>query len=122
MRTQIPLGPENEKCHLSGRTCSEACYDAATKCKCVMWNEFHGKDATGNEFHGWYCGAALQLNLLLEIAKEVRQGAAETSALRGEVDRQFQTRIAMGVGNAVRHASGLNGPPQTIQAIPVFAQ
>ena len=78
MRKQIPQGPSDEKCFQNGRKCSDTCF--ADGCKCVLWAEFRGKDALGNDVDGWYCSQALLPQLMLEVAQQTRQGAADVVA------------------------------------------
>jgi hypothetical protein len=100
MRKQIPQGPSDEKCYQSGRKCSEACF--ADGCKCVLWVEFRGKDALGNDVDGWYCSQALLPQLMLEVAQQLRQGSAEvvarikesTAATENFHDAMAQPRVA----------------------------
>jgi hypothetical protein len=46
----------------------------------VLWSQFKGRDATGQEIDGWYCSQALLPQLMLEVAQQTRQGAADIVA------------------------------------------
>lgn len=78
MRKQIPVGPDDETCFRDGRPCSETCFVNGRKC--VLWSQFKGRDATGQDVDGWYCSQALLPQLMLEVAQQTRQGAADVVA------------------------------------------
>ena len=118
MQKQTPLGPKNETCsRLGGRPCSEVCYDHVNDRKCTLWNEFRGRDATGEEFNGWFCGEAMQLRMLMEVAKEVRQGAAATESFRNEMCERADTNatimnlLALAAPSAPHMSMSVNAQP-----------
>jgi hypothetical protein len=83
MQKQIPHGPEDEMCHRLWEPCSKVCFNGKLKCK--LWKEFRGTDATGQEQNGWFCVDEMMAHMTMEVAKEVRQGAAATESFRNEM-------------------------------------
>ncbi len=54
--------------------------------KCAFWTQLRGTHPqTGAEIDEWACAVAWLPVLLIENAKEVRQGAAATESFRNEV-------------------------------------
>jgi hypothetical protein len=54
--------------------------------KCPWWNQLRGKHPqTGAEVDEWACSISWLPMLMVETAKEVRQGAAATESFRNEV-------------------------------------
>lgn len=54
--------------------------------KCALWTQLRGTHPqTGEEIDEWACAIAWLPVLLIENAKEVRQGAAATESFRNEV-------------------------------------
>lgn len=54
--------------------------------KCAFWTQLRGSNPqTGGEVDEWACAIAWLPILLIENAKEVRQGAAATESFRNEV-------------------------------------
>jgi hypothetical protein len=54
--------------------------------KCTFMTQLRGTDPqTGKEVDEWFCAIAALPMLLIENAKEVRQGAAATESFRNEV-------------------------------------
>jgi len=56
---------------------------------CPRWTHVRGKHPnTGQEIDEWNCSDAIIPTFLLEIAMQVRQGAAATESFRNEVTRR----------------------------------
>ncbi len=54
--------------------------------KCAFWTQLRGTNPqTGQEVDEWGCAIAFLPLLLIETAKETRQGAAATESFRNEV-------------------------------------
>ncbi len=62
--------------------------------KCAFWTQLRGTNPqTGQEVDEWGCAIAFLPVLLIETAKEARQGAAATESFRNEVVARIdQTR------------------------------
>ncbi len=59
--------------------------------KCAFWTQLRGKNPqTGSEIDEWACAVAWLPILLIENAKEVRQGAAATESFRNAVMKQVE--------------------------------
>ena len=50
--------------------------------KCPKWIFFRGTDAQGNEVNNFDCADRWTVRMQMDIAKEVRQGAAATESFR----------------------------------------
>lgn len=88
---QIPHGPSHLYCPFWRKKMSSVCHT------CPLWVQIRGKHPqTGVEVDEWNCANALTPLLLIENAKEVRQGAAATESMRNEVTkRSDQTNVAL---------------------------
>lgn len=59
---------------------------ACIESKCKFWVHLLGKDPqTGKDVDDWECAISWIPILLVEVAKETRQGAAATESFRNEV-------------------------------------
>ena len=57
--------------------------------KCMFWTQLRGNDPqTGKEIDEWDCAVKWLPMLLIENAKEVKQGAAAIESFRNEMVRQ----------------------------------
>lgn len=57
--------------------------------KCMFWTQLRGNDPqTGKEIDEWDCAVKWLPILLIENAKEVKQGAAAIESFRNEMVRQ----------------------------------
>ncbi len=64
--------------------------------KCSFWTQLRGTDPqTGEEIDEWACAVAWLPILLIENAKEVRQGAAATESFRNEVVKRVDRARAV---------------------------
>jgi hypothetical protein len=80
---QRPLGPEGLYCPFWRKAMSKVCHT------CPQWVQLRGTNPqTGKEVDSWQCAAASLPMLLLENAKQTRQGAAATESFRNEVVRR----------------------------------
>lgn len=63
--------------------------------KCMFWTQLRGtQPQTGQEIDEWDCAVKWLPVLLIETAKEVRQGAAATESFRNEVVKRVdQARL-----------------------------
>lgn len=86
------LPDEKIMCHRTGFTVS--CYDGVTKHKCRLWCHVSGTDAKDQQIDAFGCGDELELKLIHEVAKEVRQSAASMDKVANEVK---ETRDAASV-------------------------
>ncbi len=63
--------------------------------KCAFWTQLRGTHPqTGAEVDEWACAVAWLPVLLIENAKEVRQGAAATESFRNEVVGRITKAVA----------------------------
>jgi hypothetical protein len=79
----IPNKADKVMCHRAGFAVS--CYDGVVKHRCRLWCHVKGTDAEGQTIDTYGCGDELDLKLLHEIAKEVRQSAASMDKVANEV-------------------------------------
>ncbi len=64
--------------------------------KCAFWTQLRGKNPqSGAEIDEWACAVAWLPILLIENAKEVRQGAAATESFRNEVVKRVDRAAAI---------------------------
>lgn len=77
--------------------------------KCAFFTHMRGMNPnTGKEVDEWGCAVAWLPVLLVENAKEVRQGAAATESFRNEVAR---ANHAVRAGLLTTHKTGLTDAP-----------
>ncbi len=106
---QIPHGPKDLICPFHRAKMEKVCHT------CPLWTQVRGVDPnTGHEVDRWNCSFTWLPMLLIENAKETRQGAAATESFRNEmVSRADKTaaeqRIAYRPGNGFQ-------PPMLIDA------
>lgn len=80
MPHQVPIGPDHIKCPLWKKKMSEVCH------KCPWWTCLRGKNPqTSADIDRWDCAIAHLPLLSIEVAQQVRQGAAATESFRNEV-------------------------------------
>ena len=80
MKRQIPRGDESLVCPLHKAPMDTVCH------KCPWWQHVRGVNPnTGDEIDRWDCAVAFLPMLLIETAKEARQGAAATESFRNEM-------------------------------------
>lgn len=82
MTDQIPHGPAHLYCPDWKKPMSKVCHT------CPLWVQMRGKNPnTGDDVDRWNCAKAFMPLLQVEIAKEVRQGAAATESFRNVISR-----------------------------------
>ena len=92
---QVPRGPKNLKCPQWQKAMSAVCHT------CPLWTQVRGKDPqTSSEVDQWNCALAFLPMLSLEIAQQVRQGAAATESFRNETQRAHHESLAYLAGEA----------------------
>lgn len=80
MKKQIPHGDENLICPTHHKPMSEVCH------KCPWWTHVRGMNPnTGEEVDDWQCAIGWLPLLLIQAAKESREGAAATESFRNEI-------------------------------------
>lgn len=80
---QRPLGPKDMVCPLHNKYMVKVCHT------CPLWVPVpFVNNATGEESSEWGCSLAWLPGLLIETAKEARQGAAATESFRNEMVRR----------------------------------
>jgi len=80
MNRQVPPGPKGLWCPFWQKEQIKVCGT------CPLWIQVRGKDPnTGAEHDHWNCSLAWLPTLLIENAKETRQGAAATESFRNEM-------------------------------------
>lgn len=80
MTAQRPMAQEGLVCPLHKEDMSKVCHT------CPLWVQLRGCNPnTGQEMDGWYCSFTILPAALLEVSKEVRQGAAATESFRNEM-------------------------------------
>lgn len=89
------LPDEKIMCHRTGFQVS--CYDGVTKHKCRLWCHVSGTDATGKDIDVFGCGDELDIKLLHEISKEMRQAAASSDKVATEVKKASEEAAARDV-------------------------
>lgn len=112
------LPDEKIMCHRTGFAVS--CYDGVTKHKCRLWCHVSGTDAMGQTIDVFGCGDELDIKLLHEVAKEIRQAAASTDKVATEVLKLSEATAARDVHfiNGIRasfpvlHLMRDQAPPQ----------
>ena len=78
--TQVPLGPKDLKCPFFKKKMSDVCHT------CPNWVHIRGMNPqTGEEMDNWRCAISVLPMLLINAARETREGAAATESLRNEV-------------------------------------
>ena len=83
--TNIPLGNHDLICPLHRCSMDRVCH------KCPWWTQLRGINPnTGAEVDDWQCAMSLLPLLLIDVAKESRQGAAATESFRNEMVRANQ--------------------------------
>lgn len=86
---QIPDGPSDLVCPLHRDKMSKRCK------VCPLWVQVRGKNPnTGEETDQWNCSLAWLPLLLIETAKEIRQGVAATESFRNEMVRRSDEAVA----------------------------
>jgi hypothetical protein len=84
---QIPRGPEHLVCPLHKKSMELVCH------KCPWWTQVRGQNPNnGEEIDRWDCSIALLPLLNVEVAQQVRQGAAATESFRNEVVARADAR------------------------------
>jgi hypothetical protein len=77
---QVPRASETLVCPLHKENMDKVCH------KCPWWQHVRGVNPnTGEEIDRWDCAIAFLPILLIEAAKEARQGAAATESFRNEM-------------------------------------
>lgn len=77
---QKPIASRGEKCPLWQKDVSKVCHT------CPWYTKLRGKHPqTGDSVDEWGCAVTWLPILLIENAKEVRQGAAATESFRNEM-------------------------------------
>jgi hypothetical protein len=75
-----PHAPPGMVCPLHRKDMSKVCH------KCPLWTQLRGTHPqNGSEVDEWACSLSWLPMLLIENAKEVRQGAAATESFRNEM-------------------------------------
>ena len=78
--TQIPRGPKGIKCPFWRKSCEHVCHT------CPNWIQIRGMNPqTGEEMDDWRCAISVLPMLLINAARETREGAAATESFRNEV-------------------------------------
>ena len=86
---QIPRGPKHLKCPQWKKAMSTVCHT------CPWWTQVRGKDPQSNaEIDQWNCAISFQPMLALEIAQQVRQGAAATESFRNQTQRAHHESLS----------------------------
>ena len=89
MKRQIPRGDDKLVCPLHRKPMVEVCH------RCPWWQQVRGRNPnTGEEIDRWECAVAILPLLLIETAKEVRQGAAATESFRNEMVKTHKAGLA----------------------------
>jgi hypothetical protein len=84
---QVPNGPNGMVCPFHREAMSLVC------AKCPLWVQIRGRHPqTGDEMDRYECAIALMPVLQIEVASQVRQGAAATESFRNEVVRRSDAR------------------------------
>lgn len=82
MTNQVPRGPDNLYCPFWRKKMSSVCHT------CPNWTQVRGTNPnTGAEVDSWQCAVSILPMLLINTAKETRQGAAATESFRNEMVR-----------------------------------
>jgi predicted Ser/Thr protein kinase len=93
---QIPRGPEHLVCPLHKKSMELVCH------QCPWWTQVRGANPnTGEEVDRWDCSIALLPLLNVEVAQQVRQGAAATESFRNEVVRRADAHRALPNGTPI---------------------
>jgi hypothetical protein len=75
--SQIPRGPDHLYCPHWRKKMSAVCHT------CPWWVQLRGSHpGTGKEIDEWNCAVAFGPALMINVAKEARQGAAATESFR----------------------------------------
>lgn len=86
---QIPLGPSHLICPLHRKAMSKVCHS------CPWWTQIRGKNPQSNEeIDQWNCAIGVLPMLNIEVAQQVRQGAAATESFRNEMVRANGAQIS----------------------------
>ena len=110
MSDQIPIGSKDLTCPFHRTRCDKVCH------KCPLWVKVIGKNPNnGAEVERWHCSFTWLPMLLVENAKEVRQGAAATESFRNEMVRRADNASAE-QHFRLRHANNGIQPPLLIDA------
>ena len=84
---QRPIGPEYLVCPLHKKSMDKVCH------KCPMWQCVQGTHPqTGERIDKWDCSLALLPMLMINAAKEAREGAAATESFRNLVADRAQVQ------------------------------
>lgn len=82
-------GPEDEYCPQWQKLCKKVCPT------CKWYDHIRGMNPqTGEEIDRWDCAIALLPLLSIEVASQVRQGAAATESFRNDVVNRVSQRIS----------------------------
>lgn len=77
---QIPMADPGKICPLHKQDMSEVCH------RCPWWTQLRGTHpSTGAEIDEWGCAVGWLPVLMIETAKETRQGAAATESMRNQI-------------------------------------
>ena len=87
MTAQIPHGPSHLYCPLWKKPMAKVCHT------CPWWTQVRGRNPnSGAEVDRWDCAIAFMPLLQVEVASQVRQGAAATESFRNEVIARHDAR------------------------------
>ncbi len=85
---QIPIGPAHLTCPMHRKAMAKVCHT------CPWWTQIRGKSPQSKEeIDRWDCAIALMPLLHVEVAQQVRQGAAATESFRNEMVRAHQADL-----------------------------
>lgn len=86
---QIPRGPDHLICPLHRKAMVKVCHT------CPWFTQVRGKNPQSNEeIDRWDCSIALLPLLNIEVAQQVRQGAAATESFRNEMVRASAAELS----------------------------
>ena len=95
-KRQVPRGDEDMVCPLHKASMDTVCH------KCPLWQSVKGRHPqTGADLDQWACAIAILPMLMINVAKETREGAAATESLRNVVDRGHAAGVVIAIADLV---------------------